>query len=109
MSNQPDITWTTNNPNESYGYWIYPIGTYFDPVPANYIYAKQTQPGFWASVYIGETGDLSERPLAEHHKESCILAHGATHIHVHRSSPSAHERQIEESNLIEKWHPVCNG
>ena len=92
-----------------YRYWIYPIGTTFDETTANYIYAKETSPKNWRLIYIGETGDLSDRTLDGHHKEECINDNGATHIHVHKSSDDEKVRRDEESDLIDKWNPVCNG
>lgn len=102
---------TINWPGQSgrwFEYEIFPISTKFKAVPGNYIYARETSPGQWTPVYIGETSDLSER-FDHHHKTGCIQRNGATHIHVHASSTDARVRRAEEADLIGKWGPPCNG
>lgn len=90
-----------------YKYWIYPFGTTFSAAPGNYIFAKETKPQTYAPIYIGQTGDLSER-FDSHHKMSCIKQNGATHIHVHTSSGKEEERLAEETDLLRKWNTPCN-
>ena len=101
-----DIQWEGAS-GKKYGYWIYKIGTTFKDEPGNYIYAKESSPNRWRPVYIGETGSLRDR-LADHEKEDCATRNGATHIHAHTSSNDVSVRRAEESDLIEKWNPVCN-
>jgi len=82
-----------------YKYWIYDIGyNNFDPVPANYIFAKETKPKTHSPIYIGETEDISER-FNYHHKIDCIKRNGATHIHAHKSSDNKNVRVAEEQDL----------
>lgn len=100
------ITWKGAS-GEDYKYWIYPIGKDFDQVPGNYIFAKEGNPNQWYPIYIGETGDLSER-FDNHHRITCIKRNGATHIHAHKSSGVAADRRLEESDLIAKWRTSCN-
>ena len=90
-----------------YQYWIYPIGASFKKVPGNYVFAEKTPAGRWTPIYIGETGDLSER-FDHHHKMRCIKWNSATHIHVHTSSSDEKARRTEETDLIMKWNPSCN-
>lgn len=92
----------------TYTYWIYDIGTTFDAVPGNYIFAREVSAARFRPIYIGETGDLSER-FDNHHKMPCIRQEGATHIHVHRNDSGKTVRQAEEQDLIGKWGPACNG
>jgi hypothetical protein len=108
MADAPTIDWEGKS-GTKYRYWIYSIDTEFDAVPANYIYAKESKPHHWRPVYIGETRDLSDRTLDSHHKEKCIEDNGATHIHVHKSSDDEDIRRDEESDLVAKWAPICNG
>ena len=103
----PTIEWAGKS-GRTYKYWIHPIGTNFKAVPGNYIFAKETSPGRHMPIYIGETGDLSER-FDNHHKMPCIRRQGATHIHVHTTSGGQAVRQREEADLIAKWRPICNG
>ncbi len=92
---------------KEYKYWIYPIGTSFKDTPGNYIFAKETAPGRWTPVYIGETDSLKDR-LSNHEKMPCVQRHGGTHVHAHTSSADAKTRRAEESDLLAKWDPPCN-
>jgi hypothetical protein len=92
---------------KAYTYYIHPIGTSFRNEAGNYIYAKQTKPGFWANQYTGQSDDLGRR-LANHEKEACAKANGATHVHVHLNSGGENARRAEESDIISKWQPPCN-
>jgi len=103
---EPQIYWEGKS-GKKYGYWIYPIGTSFKDVPGNYIYAKETEPGKWRPVYIGQTSSLKDR-LADHEKEACAKRNGATHVHTHTSSDSETVRKVEETDLVLMWKPVCN-
>lgn len=102
----PTITWQGAS-GTNYVYSIYPIGTDFTSGPGNYMFARESSQG-WYAVYAGETADLSER-FSNHHKMPCIKMKGATHIHVHGSSTNAQTRRNEESDIIAKWKPSCNG
>lgn len=103
----PDIYWEGKS-GKTYGYWIHPIGTAFKDEPGNYVFAKETQPRRWRPLYIGQTSSLRDR-LADHEKEACAKRNGATHIHAHVNTAGEDARRVEESDLIQKWSPVCNG
>jgi predicted GIY-YIG superfamily endonuclease len=106
MADAPSMLWPGKSGKE-YKYWIYTIGTTFtDKKGANYIFAKETTKGSYKPIYIGQTDDLSER-FDNHHKMPCIKRNGATHIHVHINTDES-SRLKEESDLIEKWNPICN-
>jgi hypothetical protein len=107
MADENTILWEGAS-GEKYKYWIHPIGRTLKVAPGNYIFAKETKPNFFRPIYIGETGDLSTR-FDDHHKESCIKREGATHIHVHTSSDNKDVRKAEETDLMNKWNPPCNG
>lgn len=92
----------------TYGYWINPIGANFKNEPGNYIYAAKTQPGRWRPVYIGQTSSLAAR-LNGHEKEVCAVRNGATHIHAHTTPSGELSRREEESDLLARWNPACNG
>lgn len=100
------ILWTGKS-GAQYKYWIYKLPPDFKAQPGNYVFAKETKPGSWAPVYIGQTNDLSER-FDDHHQAGCIRRNGATHIHVHLNK-SKQARLDEESDLIARWNPPCNG
>lgn len=88
-------------------YCIFTIGSSLNKEPGNYIFAKQTSPGYWAPCYIGQTQNLNER-LADHGKETCAKRNGATHIHAHLTPGGEAVRKAEEADLIQKWRPPCN-
>jgi len=91
-----------------YKYTIYDLGTQFSAVPGNYLFVKKLANGSHNILYAGETGDLSER-FDDHHKMTCIMRQGATHIHVHKSSGDKKVRRAEEADIREEWDPPCNG
>lgn len=100
---------TINWPGQSgqlYQYFIYLIGTEFNEVPGNYIFCKQSSPGNWTPIYIGQTGNLKER-LPNHEKLPCVRRNGGTHVHVHESSPVESIRRAEEDDLIARWGQIC--
>lgn len=105
MSEEKTILWPGKS-GEKYKYWIHLIGTEFKDISGNYIFAKETSPGKWWPVYIGQTNSLSTR-LSHHEKEACAKNNGATHIHAHTSGNEA-TRLAEEKDLIVNWTPVCN-
>lgn len=107
MANSEKVVWTGKSGTE-YSYWIHSKDTKFeDEVPANYIYAVSGTTG-WIAIYVGETGDISDRPLDTHHKKGCIESNGATHIHVHKSSNDEDTRRAEEADLVANYNPPCN-
>ena len=103
---KPIINWPGKS-GRIYTYYIYPIGSSFRATGGNYIFAKETSPSHWSPVYVGQTVNLGER-FDEHHKMFCIRQQGGTHIHVHLNDIES-VRLGEESDLIEKWNPPCNG
>lgn len=106
MAETPTIVWPGQSGKE-YKYWIYPIGTSFKEEPANYIFAKETSPGYWRACYIGQTKNLNQR-LEDHGKEACAKRYGATHIHAHLNNAGENARRAEEKDLIQRWKPPCN-
>ena len=106
MSDAPTIMWPGLSGKE-YKYWIYTVGTSFKEEPGNYIFSKETRPGYWSPCYIGQTENLDKR-LGDHEKEACARRYGATHIHAHTTPGGEAIRKAEEKDLIQKWKPPCN-
>ena len=100
------IMWLGKSGKE-YKYWIHEMDTSFKDEPGNYLFAKQTSPGKWTPVYIGETESLKDR-LSNHDKLPCVKRHGGTHIHAHTTPGGQKVRRDEEGDLIAKWDPPCN-
>lgn len=101
----PTIDWPGIS-GKNYRYWIHSIGTEFLNQGGNYIFAKETSPGSWVPIYIGQTSSLRNR-LENHEKEACARRNGATHIHAH-TTPIESSRPAEEKDLVDRWKPVCN-
>ena len=107
MADERSIVWRGQS-GKQYRYWIYPLDQKFTAQPANYMYAKEVEPGSYSNIYIGETGDLSDSTLDGHHKEDCIRDAGVTHIHTHMGSGDEDLRQAEEADLVANYNPPCN-
>lgn len=105
MTDEATINWVGQS-GKDYKHWIFPLSASFKPVGGNYIFAKETQPGYWSPVYIGQTSDLSER-FDNHHAMVCAKRNGATHIHAY-SNDNEKQRLAEEMDLIGHWNPTCN-
>lgn len=94
-----------------YEFNVYPYGTKFKAIGAVYYISKRTEKadgtGSHDKIYIGETGDLSER-FDNHHKEPCFKMHNANCISIHQES-NEDKRLIVEEDLIDARNPPCNG
>ena len=88
---------------------LQPTDIQFNAEGACYIFTKENAQNGLYAIYIGETHDLSER-FDNHHKKSCIRAHLATHICVHREGMDNHiPRLVVQNDLLAKENPPCNG
>lgn len=105
---EPDIYWTGASGTQ-YGYFIYPLnGLALSGLAGNYIFAKQTSPGIWAAIYIGQTHNLAQR-IASHEKLECAILNGATHLHAKLTEGGEEVRCHQESDLVARYRPPCNG
>lgn len=104
---KPDIHWQGQS-GKQYGYWIVSIYASFNDMPGNYIFAKKIKTGNWKPVYISQTSNLAFRLPYNDGKRNCALQNKATHIHVHINHDGTEARMTETTDLINKWHPVCN-
>ena len=100
------INWPGQSGKE-YAYEIYSLDTDFQPLPGNYIYARQAEDGTWVPVYIAQTRDLHQRLEGHVHLDDAVQ-NGATHLHAHYCSAGQASRCSEERDLILHWQPVCN-
>jgi len=109
MASLGSITWSGAS-GEALEFTIYEWGKQFKAVGAVYVISHRTPKlsdgGRHEPIYIGETGDLSER-FDDHHKASCISRHGPNRICIHRDG-NAKSRRHKEADLIQKWSPPCN-
>ncbi|MCB0721842.1 MAG: hypothetical protein KDC42_06030 [Ignavibacteriae bacterium] len=104
MSTEQTLT-LTGKSGTKYNFVIYKIGTTFNAVGAVYLFSKEKD-STHMHVYLGITGDLSER-FDNHHKAKCILNNGATHICIHRED-SKTTREIIEKDILEAISTKCN-
>ena len=89
-----------------YDFQIYQWGTAFKPLGAVYAVLKRRADGRYDVIYVGQTGDLSER-FDNHHRAACFTLNGKTHIGVHLES-SEQRRLAIEKDLIAYYGPSCN-
>jgi len=89
---------------------VYPRDTAFRAVGAVYVQSARTRNanggGNHRFVYVGQTGDLSNRPL-NHHKKACFDRHGANALLILLES-SERSRLAIERDLITALNPPCN-
>ncbi len=104
--NPPDIYWTGES-GKKYGYWIHPVNARFRKIAGNVVFARKTAEDEWEPLYIGQTRNF-DFGFADEQKENCARKNGATHVHVHFSSPDEPVRNAEKEDLVAKWKPVCN-
>ena len=100
------VNWPGQSGKE-YQYEAHPLDAAFQPLPGNYIYAKQDEDGSWIPIYVAQTRDLHQR-LEGHVRMDDAIANGATHLHAHYCSAGQASRCTEEHDLIVRWKPVCN-
>ncbi len=96
---------------QSYSFAVYTRDTEFKALGALYLMSKRTPKpdggGSHQFLYIGQTGDLSNRPL-NHHKKSCFDKCGADHVSVYLE-PNEKKRLEIETDLIQGNDLPCNG
>lgn len=104
----PTITFIDANDNR-YTFNMYPISDLgdFNEVQGVYIFTRELSNGRHRAVYIGETGDASDRLTTSHEKMPCIRRNNGTHICFMQTS-SEWERMTAETVLIRKYDPACN-
>lgn len=100
------VCWTGQS-GKQYAYEVFSFAQSFKPLPGNYIYARQTEDGQWAPIYIAQTRDLHQR-LEGHVRVDDAVENGATHLHAHYTSEGQAARCSEERDLVLQWRPVCN-
>ncbi len=101
MSNTALIN-ATGASGSTYTFTIYPLNTTFKPAGGVYLILKQN-----TVLYVGQTGDLSER-FDAHHKEPEWCRNQADRMAALGVAIESQRLQIE-ADLIKSHHPVCNG
>lgn len=90
-----------------YTFYVYPWGTEFKELGGVYLVLRKSNPNSNYNVlYVGQTGNLSER-FDNHHKKSCFDRNGKTHIAIKLEASESRRLNIE-SDLIKNYNPPCN-
>ncbi|MEZ5962035.1 MAG: hypothetical protein R3C30_16660 [Hyphomonadaceae bacterium] len=85
---------------------IVPRQTTFLANPGVYVLAKEIGPHRYAFCFVGQSGDLSRRPLNSD-KTACFDRFGANLIFVlEEHSTSKREQMV--ADLVQAYQPVCN-
>lgn len=108
MTSFPALTFSGKS-GKSYNLSGYTLNTQFKPVGAIYALCKQylsNGKNQYEVLYIGQTGDLSNR-FDDHHKMPCALGNGANCIYVLTEKNEKTRFQIE-ADLIQAFSPPCN-
>lgn len=96
---------------QEYQFDVYPIDTSFNSLGAVYYISKRDRKsdgkGSHTKIYIGQTGDLSER-FDNHHKADCFTSHSANCISILLESNESNRFKIE-TDLVRAYNPPCNG
>lgn len=107
MSNGGNVT-ATGASGRKYEFDVYPWGQTFNAVGGVYLVLRK-KPGpqpTYDVLYVGQTGDLSER-FDAHHKQGCFDRNAKTHIGV-KVERAEQTRLIIERDLIANYQPACN-
>jgi hypothetical protein len=107
ISNETKLLFTSKSGHQ-YEFYRYPLNVTFKAVPGIYIWVKQTKPGSYRPLYIGQSQDLSDRHSGGHHKEDDVRLGGATHICALATSGTPAQRLLQERDLIESYKPDFN-
>ena len=103
------VTWTGSSRTQ-YQFELYKIGQEFNPVSGVYIFCRETSPGSWQALYVGETQSLKDRlntGVSNHDGFKCASRSGATHVAVRQVSGEANRLRVE-TDLRHGINPVCN-
>ena len=102
-----DIMTLTGASRNTYDFQMLRAGIQLVPGPGCYAFTRKAVQDEYPLVYIGETGDLSER-FDNHHKARCIQRNGATLIGVHRTRSKAEAQRVEWDVLRYYTNVPCN-
>ncbi len=105
MAAEDRIT-VTGASGTQYEFEVYPWGTKFKPLGGVYLVLRKELTGRYTILYIGQTGDLSER-FENHHRAGCFTRYGRTHIAI-RLEGSEQRRFDIETDLIQNYKTSCN-
>jgi len=100
----------TGQSGKKYSFNVYQITASFKAIGAVYLITKRTVTdgtGNHTRIYVGQTGDLSER-FNNHHKQDCFEENKANCICIYAEENETTRLEIEK-DLIDNYTPPCNG
>jgi hypothetical protein len=89
-----------------YVFAIVPRQTAFQAKPGVYALAREIGPNRYSFCFVGQSGDLSRRPLNPD-KTACFDRFGANLIFV-LEEVSMSKREQMVTDLLQAFQPVCN-
>jgi len=89
-----------------YSFDVYSWGQAFRALGGVYLVLRRTANGNYDVLYVGQTGDLSER-FDQHHKQGCFDRNQRTHIGILLEG-SEQRRLAIEQDLLGNYKTVCN-
>jgi hypothetical protein len=94
-----------------YAFYVFDGGTQFKPAGGVYVLTRATADPTGGNthsvIYVGQTGDLSER-FDNHHKADACRRSGANRLCAIVQADEATRLAIER-DLIAGYNPPCNG
>lgn len=101
-----DTATATGASGEKYAFDVYPWEQLFRPLGGVYVVLRRQQNNMYDVLYVGQTGDLSER-FDQHHKQPCFDRNQRTHIGVLLEGTERRRLAIER-DLLGNYQTVCN-
>jgi hypothetical protein len=100
----------TGQSRTTYAFNVWPREDRFAAIGAIYFMTlrkeKTDGSGTHTFIYVGETGDLSDRPL-NHHRQACFDKHRANCVLIHVEENRDKRLEIE-TDLRKAYDPPCN-
>lgn len=100
----------TGKSGATYEFKAYSRDTKFKAIGAVYFMTKRESDGegghSHSRIYVGETGNLSNRPL-NHHRKDCFDKNGANCVCIYAEGDGDTRLKIEK-DLRLNYDPVCN-
>ncbi len=100
----------TGKTGTKYELGVYPRTDSFKALGAVYVQSKRTPKpdgtGTHDMIYVGQTNDLSDRPL-NHERKACFDKHGADHLLLYLKSDKQKRINVE-TDLRQAYDPPCN-
>jgi hypothetical protein len=101
-----DTTTLTGASGRQYRFTIFPRSTTFQAKGGVYVMGRAAGENRYAFCFVGQTGDLSKRPLSPE-KQACFSKFGVTQIFLIEEFDVGRREQIVQ-DLVRAYMPGCN-